>query len=235
MLRDLIEIGADGRGAQLPAALAHRRADGDDPRPDHRRRVRLLRGVDRQGPRQPQGGAADAVLRRAAHLGEVPRRRSRASSARRPARRRRSQRGRGASAAQVTDAEEPRRGAEGPAGDAVRARRPSSCSRSSRRRSGSARPPRWSAARRRSRRRSSSSSPPSTCVIQEVYGQSEDMRPDLVQPAGPHAVRQRRRAAPRRRGEDRRRRRDPRARARTSSSATSRNEAATKETLDEQG
>jgi long-chain acyl-CoA synthetase len=39
-----------------------------------RRRERLLRRVDREGARQPQGGAAHRLLRRAAHLGEVPRR-----------------------------------------------------------------------------------------------------------------------------------------------------------------
>ena len=52
-----------------------------------------------QGARQPEGGAADALLRRAAHLGEVPRRDRGEARARPPARRRRWSTGQWASAA----------------------------------------------------------------------------------------------------------------------------------------
>ncbi len=55
------------------AALAHRRADGLDPRAHHRRVGGLLRRVARPGAGPPQGDSPDDLLRRAAHLGEVPR------------------------------------------------------------------------------------------------------------------------------------------------------------------
>ena len=61
----------------LPAAFAHRRADPLDPRPHLDGQRRLLRRIDREGPGQPQGGPAHALLRGPAHLGEAPRRRQR--------------------------------------------------------------------------------------------------------------------------------------------------------------
>ena len=176
----------------------------------------LLRRVDREGPREPQGGAADGVLRRAAHLGEVPRRHRRRSSAE-------------ATGAQEAPASTWARGgvharSTRTAIAASRCRRAaracstgsptSSCSRSSSRRSASAaRAMLRHAAPRRSRPTCSSSSRASTSPIHEVYGQSEDTRPDdrsTCRASTKH--RHGRPADPRRRGQDRRRRRDPGAR-----------------------
>ena len=124
------------------------------------RRHHLLRRVDREAPGQPEGRAADAVLRRPAHLGEVLRRHHREAEAGAPGAplHRRGARaiGRACTAAQTAG--------RTPLGAAL-LRTPSPtgwCTRSSSRRWGSAARATASRARRRSRRACSSSSRAST-------------------------------------------------------------------------
>ena len=195
--------------AVVPAAVAHRRADVHDPHAGRARASGLLRRGAREGARQPQGGAADGVLRRAADLGEVPRGRRRQARARSPAAKKHLlawAMGVARACTRTATAAPPCR----PARPAIQlAQRLVFRKLKAALGLGTSRCCISGAAPIAAR--SSSSSRPRPAV-HEVYGQSEDTGPTSFNFPGATQLRLRRPPAPRRRGQDRRRRRDPRAR-----------------------
>ena len=212
--RTLIDIGGRARRRRLavvPAALAHRRADGDDPHAGDGGQHGVLRRVAREGRRTTSRSAARRSSSACRASGRSSTRARRASSARSPARRSGSSTGRARCAPRSTRS----------AIAASRCRGCSSCSTGSR--SGSSSPS--------SRRRSASiaranlisgAAPIAPDVleffasldlpIREIYGQSEDTGPTSFNLPGRTKIGIVGPPLPGLEVQDRRGRRDPRAR-----------------------